>query len=456
MKVGDQIYLLSEDRDSQHVPWSDLWSGFGTIGWYAFGGPAAHIGIFQKEFVERKKWVSDKLFAELLGLGHCLPGPTSTQMSFALGITQRGVWGGLLTGMLFMYPGLLLQSLAGYGMGKALENPDPWLRAVLGGLTAAAVGLVAEAGIVLSKKQCPDRLTQAIAILSGVITYLLPYQWIFPASIIVGALITLVLTRPKEQTVSGDILEIEEEMSHFGLSVWGGAFLCFLWFAILVGLMIVRPMLNYDDWKPLFWFESFYRIGSLIFGGGQVVLPMILAEVTQFKQQCTDVPDALGHLIQHCTAIEQPVFPHGTSWVTSEQILTGLAIAQGLPGPLFNISAYLGAQLGGVVGVAACWLGLFLPGVMLMFGVLPLWGKFRNFSIYRRMLPGLNAAAVGLIYGACFELVVKTLSGSMFPDVSMCIGFVCFCLTYLFEFSAPLTVVSGAVFGVGAWYAGLK
>jgi chromate transporter len=141
------------------------------LGWTAFGGPAAHIGIFQKEFVQTKRWMSNVVFNELLSLGQCMPGPTSTQVSFAIGVTQKGIPGGLLSGMLFQYPGLMMMSLAGAGAAEVLVNPDGWLRGISAGLSAAGVALVVSAAVGLAVGQCKDQTTSVMCLLSSIVAY---------------------------------------------------------------------------------------------------------------------------------------------------------------------------------------------------------------------------------------------------------------------------------------------
>ena len=148
------------------------------LGWTAFGGPAAHIGIFQKEFVQTKRWMSNVVFNELLSLGQCMPGPTSTQVSFAIGVTQKGIPGGLLSGMLFQYPGLMMMSLAGAGAAEVLVNPDGWLRGISAGLSAAGVALVVSAAVGLAVGQCKDQTTSVLCLLSSIVAYPLVIKFI--------------------------------------------------------------------------------------------------------------------------------------------------------------------------------------------------------------------------------------------------------------------------------------
>ena len=448
------------------------------MGWTAFGGPAAHIGIFQKAFVEGKRWMSLTVFNELLSLGQCMPGPTSTQVSFAIGVTQKGIPGGLLSGMLFQYPGLMMMSLAGAGAAEVLVNPDDWLRGISTGLSAAGVALVVSAAVGLAKGQCKDQTTSALCMMSAVIAYYYVSNWIFPLLIVVGGLTTVFVNRKAPVKMP----DANETIAHLGLSKIGGGLLILLWIAVWVIVVSLTSSIKYEDNKELHWFEAFYRTGSIIFGGGQVVLPLLLKDVTDVVTTCTD---GVGEIVAAGTAGATCVsLETASSWITQEQFFAGLAIVQAMPGPLFNLSAYVGALAARragtdvAAGIAAAWLGLFGPGVMLIYGILPFWGAFRTHPTYRRALPGLNASAVGLVVAAVFQMSFKVRSLSPHPDASVVIGILAFYATHFgaprfwksasaadekdaapsalppWKMPAPLAVLAGGVLGLIAWAAG--
>jgi len=422
------------------VTFLQIFTKFVLLGWTAFGGPAAHIALFQKIFVERLEWVSDTIFTEFLALGQCLPGPTSTQMSFALGTLWKGIPGGLMTGMLFQYPGLLMMSLVGIGAAEFLIDPEPWLKGVVDGLSAVGVALVAAAALGLIKGQCKDRTTTILCCLSGTIAYYYQSAWIFPLILLVGGLVTLIERWKKPLDPDN------EEMKELPIKMWQGSVLVVLWLAILVSSIVLRRIIDYQDAKPLHWFEGMYRTGSIIFGGGQVVLPLMIEEVNQDgcnSMECID-NDATN----------------GTSWMTADQFYAGLGAAQAMPGPLFNLAAYIGAvvsmnagmyRAGTVAGIATCWVGLFAPGILLIFGVLPFWGRVRNFPVYKKLLPGFNSSAVGLVVASVFQMFVKVRGVSSFPDASVCIGILGFGSVQILKAPAPLAVLGGGVLGVIAW-----
>jgi len=452
--------MVVEAKAKAPASFRDIFTSFVLMGWTAFGGPAAHIGIFQKSFVEAKGWMSMTVFNELLSLGQCLPGPTSTQVSFAIGVTQKGIPGGLLSGMLFQYPGLMMMSLAGAGAAEILVNPADWLRGISAGLSAAGVALVVSAAVGLANGQCKDKVTSAVCLMSAVVAYYYQSNWIFPLLIVIGGSVTL-YTKRKDDVALPDK---DEVIHHLGVNKIAGGCLILTWIGVWITVAVLTGTTKYEDAQPLFWFEAFYRTGSIIFGGGQVVLPLLLKDVVQYNDVCTLENGSLvasPTAATLCASFTQ--VPRADSWITEEQFFAGLAVVQAMPGPLFNLSAYIGAlaaRRAGVnvlAGISAAWFGLFGPGVMLIYGVLPFWGAFRKQPVYRRALPGLNASAVGLVVAAVFQMSFKVREISPFKDASVCIGFLAFYAVH-FGFTskvpAPVAIISGGVVGVVCWAAG--
>lgn len=410
-------------EDAKAAAFTEIARNFVWMGWAL---PWAYVGIFHKVLVERLKWLSGGVYLELLALCQCLPGPTSTQLSFAMGTTQQGVLGGLLSGILFQFPGALLSSLAGIGASHMLKSPPPWLHALTAsGLAAVGVALVASAATRLSQTTCKDSTTRIIAAVAVVVVVMHPATWVFPLLIVFGGLVTLCQLRCEE--LAENVESATPDVWSLGVSKGVGVALTALWLGILIMGMIGRRFLS---WQVFLWWEAFYRVGSLIFGGGQVVLPMLQSEVV------------------------------ATGWMSQTDFLTGLAIIQALPGPLFNLSAYVGAIIAtnagipALVGIFVCWLGLFTPGILMIFAVLPWWGTFRQCHSYRRMLPGLNAAAVGLIIAAVFQLTFSVRSNSPTPLASTAIGVIGFCLVDFLDVAAPITIIIGGLLGVTSWAVG--
>lgn len=419
---------------------------FFVLGWTAFGGPAAHIGMFKQRFVEKLRWVTINVFTELLMLSQCLPGPSSTQMGFSLGIFKKGLAGGMLSGVLFQGPGLLMLSLLGWAAAEVLDSPPAWLLGAVAGLAAAGIALVASAARSLVSSICKGRLLQVLCTMAAVIAYYYPKPWTFPSLIVAGGLITTVANwhvtvKVEERNVEG--------IEKLGFNKTLGLLLILCWIGILVGALVGSANTDYGSHKYLHWFATFFRTGSVIFGGGQVVLPMLYNDVVSSScayvagggQDCKDAPD---------------------SWMSTSEFYTGLALAQAMPGPLFNFAAYLGAVMAlnaganVIGGIAVCWIGLFGPGLMLIFGILPWWGTFRKWQVYRRALPGLNATAVGLIVTSVFQLTLNAYTTSPFPHASICVGILAYGATDVLRVPAPFVVIGGGVLGLIAHYTGMN
>ncbi|KAK3255906.1 hypothetical protein CYMTET_34936 [Cymbomonas tetramitiformis] len=288
-------HVMGNDRTYQ-----DIFKSFALLGWIGFGGPAAHIALFEKEFVEKKKWMSQSVFLELLALGQCIPGPTSTQMSFAMGVIQKGIPGGLLSGILFQYPGFMIMSVVGLGSARFLLNPSDALRGIVAGLSAAGVALVVDAGWGLGNKICTDEITKLVCIFSAATAYYTAKTFVelkalvLPLLILWGGILTLVVNKKKPAAITTNV---EAKMlQSMGLSINTGLILIGIWLAVLIVVIVLRNTVEYSSAPAIHWFEAFYRTGSLIFGGGQVVLPLLLGEVD--------------------------------TWMTEEQFYAGLGVVQ--------------------------------------------------------------------------------------------------------------------------------
>ncbi len=437
----------------------DIFLSFLPLGWTAFGGPPAHIGLFENVFVQGKRWVSLRVFNEILSLGQCLPGPTTTQMSFAIGAVKKGITGGLISGVLFQFPGLLLMSLAGAGAADLLVSPTGWLRGFVAGLSAAGIGLVISAAVGLAKGQCTDQTTSALCLISAMVSYSYQSNWIFPLIIVSGGLTTLWFHR--------DIapLEVIEKIHHSGVSQTSGFIFLSVWVSIWIAVSCMVKLRDYDSYPELHWFEAFYRTGSIIFGGGQVVLPLLLHDVVQYEDACVAVDGSVvaSTVNSTCTAVVRVT--KADSWLTEEQFFAGLGLVQAMPGPIFNLSAYIGALAASragtnmLAGIFAAWFGLSGPGIMILFGIIPFWGKFRRLTWYRRALPGLNSSAVGLVVAAVIQMSFKVRDISSNKEASIVIGMLAFYVskfgipvrmkgTGVWNLPAPLVVVGGG--GIGA------
>jgi len=293
-----------------------------------------------------------------------------------------------------------------------------WLQS---GLTAAAVSLVAAAALKLSMTFATDPLTQALNVMAAVFTLLIPgTSWLLPIILALGGTASVVQSKlsTKPQGVSTDKDTVSETL--IPISIGGGFFFFGVWFVLLVALVAARTILG-DDASP-WWvrlMEPFYRIGSLVWGGGPVVIPMMINDL---------VPDI----------------------VSSAQFLQGFAFVQAMPGPNFNIAAFLGGVYEGPMGALVAWIGMFLPGFLLIHAVLPFWGALRSSEFAQHVLKGVNAAASGLVVAAVFALFHEVCS---LPEQS--ITLMCFAFHHLFgtklvgpKLNPPVTVILGAILGM--------
>jgi chromate transporter len=344
----------------------EVGSAFLKLGLVSFGGPVAHIGYFRAEFVNKRHWLDDDAYADLVALCQFLPGPASSQVAFALGMQRAGLMGAILASLGFTLPSAALMILFGYGVSAFGDlRGAGWLH----GLKLAAVAVVAQAVWGMGCKLCPDRarLTLALAAAAGIL--IVPSAFSQIGAIAIGAAAGWWLYRGEVEPAKTSASVISR--GHF----WAAATL--VGFAVL---LVVLPVLaTASGQKNLAVFDSFYRAGSLVFGGGHVILPLLRAEV---------VP---------------------TGWVSDDAFLAGYGLAQAVPGPLFTFAAYLGtvmhtgtsAWLGGLW----CLLAIFLPAGMLIGGALPFWHLFRTKTWAQAALRGANATVVGVLLAAFYNPV---------------------------------------------------
>ncbi len=334
------------------------------LGLTSFGGPIAHIGYFREEYVVRRKWLNEERFGELVALCQFLPGPASSQLGIAIGMRRAGIAGGFTAWLGFTFPSAIALILFAYGVHAFNGQASEWLH----GLKIVAVAVVALALWGMGRTLAPDRPRIAIAVLATAAVLATGSIAAQLAVIAGGAVLGLVLLRPGK----GEATSVPGKRT--GALVGAGALAIF--FILLMVLPVVSRL---SDGPILAMVDSFYRSGSLVFGGGHVVLPLLEAEVV----------------------------PPG--WVTKDEFIAGYGAAQAVPGPLFTFSSYLGAVmetatprwLGGLIALAA----IFTPSFLLVIGVLPYWELLRGFGRVRQALMGVNAAVVGLLLAALYDPV---------------------------------------------------
>lgn len=335
------------------------------LGLTSFGGPVAHLGYFRDEYVRRRKWLSDEEYADLVALCQFLPGPASSQVGMAVGMKRAGAPGAFLAWLGFTLPSAVVLILFAYGVAAAGNVVDAgWLH----GLKIAAVAVVAWAVWGMARSLCPDRPRITLAILAAVAMLAASNTAAQIGVIVAGGVVGWVLLRPPSAISTAPRQPI--------VGRWAAISALVVFFVLLAGLPILRQLVASD---VLDVSDSFYRSGSLVFGGGHVVLPLLQAEVV----------------------------PPG--WVSEEQFIAGYGAAQAVPGPLLTFAAYLGASIdsmparwfGGMLALAA----IFLPSFLLVAGTLPFWDRIRQNVGFRRALMGINAAVVGLLIAALYDPV---------------------------------------------------
>jgi chromate transporter len=334
------------------------------LGLTSFGGPVAHLGYFREEYVGRRKWVDEATYVDLVALCQFLPGPASSQVGMAIGITRAGLLGGVAAWLGFTLPSAVALVAFAYGVRSLGMADAGWLH----GLKVVAVAVVALAVWAMARSLAPDRERASIAILAATGALLWPTGLGQVTIIAVAALLGWRLFQGDGTPAS--------TRTRVPVGRRLGACMLVLFFVLLVALPIGRQLTGSP---PLAVFDSFFRAGSLVFGGGHVVLPLLQAEVV----------------------------PPG--WVTNEEFVAGYGAAQAVPGPLFTFAAYLGAVMGprpnGVGGAALALVAIFLPSFLLIVGTLPFWDTLRARADFQGALRGVNAAVVGLLLAALYQPV---------------------------------------------------
>src|SRR5690554_209647 len=338
---------------------------FLRLGLTSFGGPIAHLGYFREEFVQRRQWLSERSYADLVALCQFLPGPASSQVGIALGLSRAGYAGAVAAWAGFTLPSAVALILFALGIANYGELVPP---GVLQGLKVVAVAVVAQAVWGMARNLCPDTLRISIMAAAACFVLSIPTAWGQWGAIFGAAIIGLFMFKP-ETPQSHDNLPIPVR-PRIGLC-W-----LVLYLAVLLGLSVVSVLIPSHT---LALVDSFFRAGSLVFGGGHVVLPLLQAEV---------------------------VTP---GWISNDAFLAGYGAAQAIPGPLFSFAAFLGASMTqsptGWSGGIICLLAVFAPSFMLLVGALPFWENLRCNTRMQAALMGINAAVVGILLAALYQPV---------------------------------------------------
>nr|WP_213262357.1 chromate efflux transporter [Halomonas sp.] len=382
---------------------SEVFWAFLTLGLTSFGGPVAHLGYFRTAFVERRQWLSEQAYADLVALCQFLPGPASSQVGFALGLMRAGPWGAAMAWLAFTLPSAIVLVL--FALGAAVLD-GPVASGIIHGLKVVAVAIVAHAVWGMARNLCPDKTRTGIALAAVFAVVLVSGPLGQVAAIVLGGVAGLLLCRQSAAASSSESL-------HFPVTRQAGT----LALLIFAGLLVLLPLLAASaGWLNVV--DAFYRSGALVFGGGHVVLPLLEAEVVQ------------------------------SGWVTADEFLAGYGAAQAVPGPLFTFAAYLGALLPGipsVIGALLALLAIFVPGFLLLVGVLPFWNQFRQWSSAQALMRGANAAVVGILGAALYQPVWTSAILGPYEFVLALTGFL---LLTVWKLPAWLVVIVVALGGV--------
>ncbi len=354
-----------------------IFFAFLRLGCHAFGGPTAHFGYFHEEFVKRRRWIDEAEYADTVALCQFLPGPSSSQTGFAIGLKQGGIVGAFLAWVGFTLPSAIL--MIAFAVGLTYTNNLANAGWVVG-LKLTAVAVVANAGWNMAVKLCPDRsrATLAAAVLAFLLLVSNPLMQLL--TILVGCLVGVIFFRDRAEPVSQ-----EAESSASGSKTLGGVYLA-VFAVLLIGLPMAAGLAKNSD--TFAFADAFYRAGSLVFGGGHVVLPLLESYTVQ------------------------------NGWIDESSFLAGYGAAQALPGPLFAFSAFLGAAVDngptGVIGGVFALVMIYVPSWLLVLGAMPFWNRLRQVHLARAALVGANAAVVGLLFAALYQPIwTSSITGAI-------------------------------------------
>ncbi len=360
MKINEQV-------SSNKVSWSLFLKDVLICSLGAYGGPEAHYGVFTDQMVIKKRYLSEEELVELIALTGILPGPSSTQTIIAIGYKVGGPLLAFLTLLVWALPVLTIMTILSFL--KTFLNELNISQDILRFIGPMAVGFIVTAGYRLGRKIIKNKLTLVLFIFGGIMTYLIREPWIYPAVLLTGGLISLIMTKEKQL-----FNKVKLDPPWIYLITFG-----------VIALSALGLSLAFDN-IIIHLFESFYRYGYLVIGGGQVVVPMMFSELVDVNQ-----------------------------YMTSQEFLTGFGLVQGLPGPMFSFSAYAGgiAASGGsfitqVAGAVVSGIAIFLPGILLIYFIYPVWENLKKIKAIKISLNGITAVAGGLIVTTAIVLMQKT------------------------------------------------
>jgi chromate transporter len=369
------------------------------LGLTSFGGPVAHLGYFHEEYVRRKKWMDEQSYADLVALCQFLPGPASSQVGIGIGAVRGGIAGGVLAFIGFTLPSVLALVL----FAILLQGYEVVDGGAIHGLKIVAVAVVAHAILGMAQKLTPDIQRKSLALMSLILTLIWQTAFTQVGVIVIAGAIGYFIYKQSD-TKSGTSIHVPISRSF--------AFSCL---ALFFGLLLLLPIfVNITSFEWLAMFDSFYRAGSLVFGGGHVVLPLL----------------------------EREFVPAGL--IDKETFLAGYGAAQAVPGPLFTFAAYLGAVMDGWKGALLATIAIFLPAFLLIFGTLPFWNSLRNNPKITGALKGVNAAVVGILIAAFYQPI---WTSSIFAPIDFALAALLFSMLVFWKTPPWIVVITGAISG---------
>ncbi len=369
------------------------------LGLTSFGGPVAHLAYFKEEYVNKKKWLDDKLYADIIAVCQFLPGPASSQVGISIGMLRGGIAGGVLSFLGFTLPSVLVLII----FALLYQTLDLEGAVFINSLKVVAVAVVLHALLGMGKNLTPDIPRMLMAVAAAGLMLIYPNAWIQILTILLGGLIGYFLFKNKA----------ENKLTNFRFNLTRK--IGIISFSTLIGLLILLPLLNslFDN-QYLNIFDIFFRVGSIVFGGGHVVLPMIEREV---------VPTGL---------------------ISADEFLAGYGMAQAVPGPLFTFASYLGTVMLGTMGGIIATVAMFLPSFLMVMSALPFLNLLRGNKNFQSVLMGVNATVVGILLAAFYDPVF--ISG-IDTGSDFFLALLLFFLLYKMKIPAWMIVILGVAVG---------
>ncbi|MBD8026781.1 chromate efflux transporter [Ureibacillus sp. Re31] len=387
------------DNRSLFKTWFEIFLVSLKLGLTSFGGPIAHLGYFHEEYIRRRKSLDEKSYAELVALCQFLPGPASSQVGIGIGIMRGGLLGGIISFLGFTMPSVIALIIFALLIGELNVSDMGWIH----GLKIVAVAVVAHAILGMAKNLAPDLTRKAIVIFALAVVLLWQTVYAQVGVILIAGLIGYLLYKEKS----------DDHTTYFKVPISKkiGLFCITLFF----GLLILLPILREAFASPFVeMFDRFYRAGSLVFGGGHVVLPLLEREF---------VP---------------------TNFISEGAFLAGYGATQAVPGPLFTFAAYIGAVMDGWFGGILATIAIFLPAFLLVLGTLPFWDIVRRNGKMKGVFMGINAAVVGILIAAFYNPI---FTSSIMEPIDFVFAVILFSMLSYWKITPWIIVLTGIIGG---------